>query len=332
MQTIDVHTHVVPGGLPFGHDDRFATLVTDGGTGQVFVDGRLFRTVTESSWNTAARIGDMDAQGVRMQVLSVMPELFSYWAEPQRAASFCTALNEAIAACVSVDSSRFAGLGVVPLQDLDASIRMLEHVRQLGLRGVEIGSNVNGVTTGSLSFLPFYEAAATLGLCVFVHAFHPPYWDCVGDPPMSAAVNFPPEIGTCMATVIANGIVERCDGLRLGSSHGGGTLLNHLPRMAAFWATDEERVERSASPFSSARRLWFDTLAYHADALEALVDVVGEDRIMVGSDYPFFGEPAGYVLDALEKQGRPLPDAHEASAMRFLGLSATDAARKGPTR
>jgi aminocarboxymuconate-semialdehyde decarboxylase len=320
VDTIDVHTHVVPWGLPFGQDDRFACLVPDGDTAQVLVDGAPFRTVDRRSWDMEARLSDMDAQGIRMQVLSVMPELFSYWAEPKIGQTFCTALNDAVAECVAVDPQRFAGLGVVPLQDVDRAIATLEQVDRLGLRGVEVGSNVNGLSTGDAVFLPFFQAAAELDLCVFAHAFHPPYWDCVADPPMSAAVNFPPEIGTCMATAIANGIVEQSPGLRLGASHGGGTLLAHLPRMAAFWSTHDERAARSPSPYASARSLWFDTLVYDPDALETLVRVLGPEHVMVGSDFPFFAEPSGYVLDALERRGEPVPEIRHSNALAFLGL------------
>jgi aminocarboxymuconate-semialdehyde decarboxylase len=320
VDTIDVHTHVVPWGLPFGHDDRFASLVGDGETARVLVGGTPFRTVSRPAWDMQARLADMDAQGIGMQVLSVMPELFSYWAEPDLARTFCGALNEALAACVGTDPRRFAGLGVAPLQDLDLAVAALGQIRRLGLRGVEVGSNVNGVAVTSVQFLPFFQAAAELDLCVFVHAFHPPYWDCVADPPMSAAVNFPPEIGTCVATAIANGIVEKSPGLRMGASHGGGTFPLHLPRMAAFWDGDAVRAEGSASPYESARRMWFDTLTYRPEALQDLLDLVGPEQVMIGSDYPFFAEPSGYVLDDLERGAEPRPSIRRPSALAFLGL------------
>lgn len=323
---IDVHTHVVPDGLPFGHDDRFASLVRRDDVADVIVGGALFRTVSRAAWDPAARLAEMDATGVRVQALSVMPELFSYWAEPQAGRRFCAALNEAVAAMVAADPRRFVGLGTVPLQDLGAAIEALDHVRGLGLLGVQVGSNVNGVSVGSPGFLPFFQAAAAAGLCVFVHAFHPPHWSCVADPPMSAAVNFPPEIGTCVAALLANGTVEQSPGLRLGASHGGGTFAMHLPRMAAFWHTDAARVERCPSPHAAARGLWYDTLTYEPGALRELVTLVGADRVMVGSDAPFFAERPGYVLDALDERDALDPTTLDAirarSASAFLGLEA----------
>jgi aminocarboxymuconate-semialdehyde decarboxylase len=323
--TIDVHTHVVPRGLPFGHDDRFASLTIDGDRGDVFVGGTLFRTVTRAAWDPAARLADMDRHGVSVQALSVMPELFSYWAEPAKGRAFCRALNESIAAMIAAAPARFTGLGTVPLQDVGSAIETLDEIRALGLAGVQIGSNVNGTSTGAAQFLPFLQAAAALGLCVFVHAFHPPHWGCVADPPMAAAVNFPPEIGTCVAALVANGAVAESPGLRLGASHGGGTLPLHLPRMQAFWG------DRAGTPLDAVRAMWFDTLTYTPDALRALLDLVGPSQVFVGSDAPFFGEPPGYVLDALHAAA-PLTAAdldrvRRRNALTFLGLALPE----GPT-
>jgi aminocarboxymuconate-semialdehyde decarboxylase len=216
------------------------------------------------------------------------------------------------------------GLGTVPLQDVDAAIAALGEVRDLGLLGVEIGSNVLGAITGATRFLPFFQAAAESGLCVFVHAFHPPYWDCVADPPMAAAVNFPPEIGTCIAAMLANGFVDQSPGLRVCASHGGGTLSLHLPRMLSFWNADAARAERGRSPYEAVRSLWFDSLTYEPGALRSLIDLVGPARVVIGSDAPFFAEQPGYVLDRLHEQDPLSPEdlatIRTASAVEFLGL------------
>ena len=320
---IDVHTHVVPHGLPFGHDDRFAAFVEQGDTADVLVGGKHFRTVPRSAWDVDARVAGLDADGIAMQAISVMPELFSYWAEPALGRSFCGALNEAVAAMAAAAPDRLVGLGAVPLQDLDGAIAALDDVRDLGLVGVEIGSNVLGTVTGARHFLPFFQAAAGAGLCVFVHAFHPPYWDCIDDPPMAAAVNFPSELGTSVAAMVANGFVEQSPGLRVCSSHGGGTLPLHLPRMEAFWDADPARVERG-SPYDGVRAMWFDSLTYGPAALRSLLDLVGDERVVIGSDAPFFAPAPGYVVDQLHEM-EPL-DADLLTAIRttnaveFLGL------------
>ncbi len=320
---IDVHTHVVPHGLPFGHDDRFAAFVEKGDTADVFVGGARFRTVPRAAWDVEARVAGMDADGIAMQAISVMPELFSYWAEPEIGRRFCGQLNEAVAEMAAAAPDRLVGLGAVPLQDLDLAIAMVDEVRQLGLAGIEIGSNVLGTVTGAVQFLPFFQAVADAGLCVFVHAFHPPYWDCIADPPMAAAVNFPSELGTSVAAMVANGFVEQSPGLRLCSSHGGGTLPLHLPRMAAFWDADPARAERG-SPYDSVRAMWFDSLTYAPAELRALIELVGADRVVVGSDAPFFAPPPGYVVDQLHEleplSAEALTAIRTTNAVEFLGL------------
>lgn len=321
---IDVHTHVVPRGLPFGHDGRFAAMDPVGETAEVLVDGAVFRVVTHEAWDVDARLAAMDAQGVTMQAISPMPELFSYWAEPDLGRAFSGALNEAIAEMAAAAPDRLVGLGTVPLQDLDLAIAAVDDVRALGLVGIEIGSNVLGACTGGRDFLPFFQAVADAGLCVLVHAFHPPYWDCCADPPMAAAVNFPPEVGTAVAAMIANGIVQQSPGLRVCASHGGGTFPLHLPRMEAFWAASPERVERGVAPADAARALWYDSLTYTPAALRSLLDLVGASQVVIGSDAPFFTDQPGAVVDALHAQGGLADDdlavVRAASARALLGL------------
>lgn len=322
---IDVHTHVVPAGLPFGHDVRFASIDAVGTSAEVLVGGAVFRVVTQEAWDVEARLAAMDAHGVAMQAISPMPELFSYWAEPAVGSAFCAALNEAIAEMVAASAGRLVGLGAVPLQDLDRAIAAVGHVRDLGLVGIEIGSNVLGACAGGTRFLPFFQAVADAGLCVFVHAFHPPYWDCCADPPMAAAVNFPPEVGTAVAALLANGIVQQSPGLRVCASHGGGTFPLHLPRMQAFWQASPERAAWGGSVADAARALWYDSMTYSTDALRALVDLVGASQVVVGSDAPFMPDPPGSVVEALHAEGR-LSDADRAtirvaSALDLLGMT-----------
>jgi aminocarboxymuconate-semialdehyde decarboxylase len=320
---IDVHTHVVPSGLPFGHDERFAAFVEHGDTADVLVGGAHFRTVPRAAWDVDSRVAAMDTGGIAMQAISVMPELFSYWAEPALGRDFCGHLNESVATMVAAAPGRLVGLGTVPLQDVDLAISMVDELRELGLVGVEIGSNVLGTVTGAVRFLPFFQAAADAGLCVFVHAFHPPYWDCVADPPMAAAVTFPSEVGTSVAAMVANGFVEESPGLRVCSSHGGGTLPLHLPRMQAFWEADPARAGRG-SPYDSARAMWFDSLTYAPAELRALIELVGAQRVVVGSDAPFFAPPPGYIVDELHELTPLAPEVLSAirttNAVEFLGL------------
>ena len=232
---IDVHTHVVPHGLPFGHDERFAAFVDKGDTADVLVGGALFRTVPREAWDVEARVAAMDADGIAMQAISVMPELFSYWAEPDLGRRFCAEPQRGGRGDgrgrtrPPRRAGRRAPAGPRP-GDRDASTTSASW----GSPASRSAPTCSARSPARCEFLPFFQAVADAGLCVFVHAFHPPYWDCIADPPMAAAVNFPSEIGTSVA---ADGgeRVRRAEPrpARSCSSHGGGTLPLHLPRMAA---------------------------------------------------------------------------------------------------
>lgn len=321
---IDIHSHVVPLELPFGArgDDRWPRVARRGdGTGAVEIAGRVFRVIPSVSWDMAERIAAMDAAGVTVQAISPMPELFSYWAPPGDAAPFCEALNEWIAGQVQRHPQALVGIGVVPLQDLDLACRALGAVKAAGLAGVEIGSNVGGESVGRPRFLPFYEEAARLGLCVFVHSFHPvlagevPPWAVNG-------VLFPVEAGVAAESLIVNGIVDAVPSARIAVSHGGGTAAFAIPRLEHLWQRDEGlREQLPASPTAQLRRMYFDSMVFSEDALSYLLDVVGHDRVCVGTDYPFFPADAGIdPVRAVHVDEAVRQALVEGNARRYLGL------------
>ena len=183
-----------------------------------------------------------------------MPELFSYWAEPDLGRSFCRGLNQAIATMVAGAPDRLVGLGTVPLQDVDAAIAVLGEVHDLGLLGVEIGSNVLGANTGATSFLPFFQAAAESGLCVFVHAFPPALLGLRRRSTDGGGGELPAGDRDVHGGDAGERVRRSSPGLRLCASHGGGTLPLHLPRMLSFWDADAARGT-GRSPYEAVRSL-----------------------------------------------------------------------------
>ena len=142
----------------------------------MIANGSVFREIEGNSWDVATRLAECDAAGVDVQVLSTVPILFSYWADPGAALDLSKRLNDHIAGVVAAHPARFAGLGTIPMQAPDLAIRELERcVRELGLPGVQIGSNVNGANLDSPELFPIFEAAASLGAAVFVHP-----WEVAG--------------------------------------------------------------------------------------------------------------------------------------------------------
>lgn len=141
----------------------------------VMISGKVYRTVSDGSWSVPRRIEDMGKMRITRQALSPMPELLSYWLPLADAKVLIRFLNEEIARMVALAPERFIGLGCVPLQDVDSAIRELEFVKSsLKFPGVEIASHVNGVSIGDARFEPFFAAAESQGMAIFVHALRPP--------------------------------------------------------------------------------------------------------------------------------------------------------------
>jgi aminocarboxymuconate-semialdehyde decarboxylase len=323
---IDVHTHVVPEGLPFGltgRDDRWPVLRTGVETGNVMVDGAVYRTVSRTAWDLDARAAALPALGVAAQVLSPMPHLFSYWAPVDQALDFSRGLNEWLAAATRRHPGVFYGLGTVPLQDPQRAAAELATVSSLGLAGIELGTNVNGVTIADPRFRDVFVEADRLGLSVFLHAFQPPMAAAVPGPAASA-VCFPLDIALAVAALIANGTLEHCPTLRLCASHGGGGLGLSLPRLVHTWRTKPAMQRRLATPPEEiARRLFYDILTFDPNALRYLLDVVGPTQVVLGSDYPFLGVEPEWPLSELPLDDDRRAGIRVANARAFLGLPAS---------
>lgn len=321
--TIDVHTHVVPAGLPFGMagvDERWPVLRTAAETGDVLVAGEIYRTVARTAWDLDARETDMAARGVDAQVLSPMPHLFSYWAPAGQALDFSRSLNAWLAGAVRAHPGTFYALGTVPLQHPDTAAAALAEVKALGLQGVELGTNVNGVSIADRSFRDVFAEADRLGLSVFLHAFQPAMAGAVPGP-MASAVSFPLDIALAVAGLIAGGTLQDCPTLRLCASHGGGGLGLALPRLIHAWRSKERLRKRlPTSPEVIARRLFYDILLFDPKALGYLVEFAGPGQVVVGSDYPFLDVPPQWPLGELDLPEETRNAIRESNARAFLGL------------
>lgn len=160
---------------------------------------------------------------------------------------------------------------------------------EVGLAGVEIGTNINGVPVGDPKFLPFFQAAEACGAAIFVHALRPVGAErLVGPPVLEQALGFPTEVGLSMASILTGGTLMKCPKLRIAVSHGGGTLAQLLPRLQHAWHTFPALQEwMPVSPIEAARTMFYDDLVYDATAIRHLVQVFGASQLMLGSDYPF---------------------------------------------
>lgn len=292
---IDVHCHVVPSYFPSVPNGASIvgwpsmTPVQDCHA-TVVINDKPYRGVSDACWVAERRIEEMDRAGIAVQALSPMPELFGYWIEAGAASDLIRHVNDVIAELVREGAGRFVGLGGLPMQDIDMAIAELQRiVRELGFRGIEIGSNINGVPIGDPRFHPLFAEAERLGAAVFVHAVRPAGMDrLVGPAPLQQILAYPTDVGLAAASVITGGLLQTFPQLRIAFSHGGGTFAALLPRLEQGYHTfPAVRDSLPVTPAEQARKLYVDALVFDEDMLKRIVSVFGEDRVMLGTDYPF---------------------------------------------
>jgi aminocarboxymuconate-semialdehyde decarboxylase len=329
---IDVHTHILPERLPDLRQapggERFVRLEHHApGRARMIVGGSLFREVESNLWDVDARLSECDAAGVGVQVLSTVPVMFSYWAEPETALGLARYLNDHIAGVVAARPTRFVGLGTIPMQSPGLAIHELERcVRALGLAGVQIGTNVNGANLDAPELFPIFEAAASLGAAVFVHP-----WEMAGRDRMTRywlpwLVGMPAETSLAICSLIFGGVLEKLPTLRIAFAHGGGAFPATIGRIAHGFEARPDlcAVANDVSPREYLKRIYLDSLVHDPRMLRYLVELMGSDRVALGSDYPFpLGEARpGKLIDACGFPERTRERLLSGTALEWLDLPA----------
>jgi aminocarboxymuconate-semialdehyde decarboxylase len=329
---IDVHTHILPETLPDLREapggERFVRLEHHApGRARMIVAGSVFREVERSLWDVPTRLSECDAAGVGAQVLSTVPVMFSYWADPETALGLARHLNDHIAGVVAARPGRFVGLGTIPMQSPGLAIRELERcVRELGLAGVQIGTNVNGANLDSPDLFPVFEAAASLSAAVFVHP-----WEMAGRDRMTRywlpwLVGMPAETSLAICSLIFGGVLEKLPKLRIAFAHGGGAFPATIGRIARGFEARPDlcAVANDVPPREYLKRIYLDSLVHDPLMLRYLVELMGSDRIALGSDYPFpLGEARpGELIDTCGFPERTRERLLHGTALEWLDLPA----------
>ncbi len=328
---IDLHTHILPREWPdlrqrYGCGGFVQMEHHAPGCARMTIDGKFFREVTGNCWDPQRRLEECDRHGVTVQVLSTVPVMFSYWAQPQHGHDLAQLLNDHIAEVVRAHPQRFAGLGTLPMQAPELAIRELERcVRELGLCGVQIGSHVNGRNLNDPSIVAVLQAAEQLGAAVFVHPWDMMARDRMGKYWLGWLVGMPAETALAICSVIFGGVLEKLPRLRIAFAHGGGAFPGTIGRIEHGFncRPDLCAVDNPRNPRDYLGRFYLDSLVHDADALRQLIRLVGAQRVALGSDYPFpLGEAEpGRLIESLPE----LTDAvrHRllaGTALEFLGL------------
>ena len=292
---IDLHTHVVP---PRWEDfaaryggGRWPRLEPkDACHATIMTGDQFFRAIDDRSWSPERRIEDMDRLGIDRQALSPPPIMLCYWAEPKAAQAFARMQNEFVAEVAARHPARFSGIASVPLQDVPLAIEELRHCRErLGLRAVEIGTCPAGRDFDDPALFPFFQACRDLDVAIFVHPASP----LVGQERL-AQYYFPLIVGNPLETALAisklifGGVLERLPDLRICFAHGGGAFPFTLARLNHGWHVRPEGPKAiPKEPREYASRIFVDSLTLAPRNLRFIIEELGADRVMIGSDYPF---------------------------------------------
>ncbi|HET9744740.1 MAG TPA: amidohydrolase family protein [Chitinophagaceae bacterium] len=291
---IDIHTHIMPEKMPnwtqkFGYGE-FIHLEHRNCEACMMKGDRIFRIVDQNCFKEDVRKKEMDEADVTVQVLSTIPVLFNYWANPADGLETSRFFNDHIADTVSTDKKRFIGLGTVPMQDVDLAIKEMERcVKDLKMPGIEIGTNVNGENLSEKKYFPFYEAAEQLNCALFVHP-----WEMMGEDKMQKywlpwLVGMPAETSRAICSMIFGGVFENFSKLKIAFAHGGGSFPFILGRIKHGFDVrrDLVAVDNVISPDEYIGKFWVDSLVHDKKAFSFLLEIFGENKICLGSDYPF---------------------------------------------
>ncbi|KAJ5103530.1 hypothetical protein N7532_004059 [Penicillium argentinense] len=319
---IDMHTHIMPPSLPdFSKSCGTSADDTEGwmnlkshdvsnsdsndrkGTStkkvDMFVGTKFFRTVEPNCFDPIVRIAEMDATGVNIQVISTVPILFSYDKPIEPSIQLARYLNDHIASVCREYPDRFVGLATVPLQDVAASVIELKRVKmELRLKGIEIGTEINGRSLDDPCFEPFWTACEDLDMPIFIHPLGyelerenksrwGSYWS-------AWLIGMPSETALAIHAILSSGVLVRHPKLRLCFAHAGGAYVPLLGRIQHGYDCRPDLVAHSSEGISPQEYLqshqhniWLDSLVHDPELLRLICNKIGPDRIIMGSDYPF---------------------------------------------
>lgn len=308
MKSIDIHAHITPqcfwNATDNGGDWHTLKREQDprGREIPIIAGHRLGPLPPKARWTPEERLSDMDSLGVDVHVLSPYSGFYNYHLPTSVAVATSRDSNDEISQMTKSWPERFAGLGNLPMQDARAAIDELERcVVQLGLKGAMINDHVNGKMLDEPEYLPFWKAAEQLGALIL---FHQGGGTMVS--PRIGRYHLPNTIGNLadraitFATLVMGGVMDACPDLKICLSHGGGYTCYGIARMDRGWqGLPPEGSKITQPPSRYLRRFYYDCIVYTEAALRYLIDTVGIDRVVFGTDWPYdmvFDWPVSWIL------------------------------------
>ena len=295
MKTIDIHAHIIPNSFWRAIDDKkeWYGFKHEPGEGLGAVVGcgmRTTFTTPKVRYTLEQRIKDMDEQKVDVQVLSIHTPFVGYQLPAEQCLSLSRDFNDELSATVKQSNGRLAGLATLPVQDVNLAINELERaVKQLGLKGASLDTQVNGKEWDEPQFLPFFKAAEQLGALLFYHPQPQNNFLLKRNPRhgLNNSLGVILDDAIVTAALLCSGVLEKCPDLKVCIAHGGGPACFAMGRMDRNWHDRPSTRSTSQPPSAYQKKLYYDTVTGDETALRFLIDQVGADRVVMGSDWPF---------------------------------------------
>jgi aminocarboxymuconate-semialdehyde decarboxylase len=290
---IDIHAHIIVPEIlreTSPAEEWRPRVVWDASRHRQFVEygPKRIGSATREFVQVEKILDEMTKSGVDAVLLCPWVSLVRYDAKPEESLAACQVQNAALAGLVKQYPQRLAALGMIPLQDVTLAIKELERLMKFGLKGVEIGTHVNGVYPGDARFRPFWEACESLEVFVFIHPVEGGGRAELRDYYMWNVIGNPLETTVAAGHLILSGVMDAYPRLKILLAHGGGALPYLHGRLdRGFKQRPEINKVISRPPTEYLKQFYFDTITHDPVVLRGLVDFVGADHVLLGSDYPF---------------------------------------------
>ena len=288
----DLHNHVIPSTIVDAivrDPERFGTKIEERNGKRYYLRKGAALELVPAFYDADAKIEWMDRVGLDIAAISVGPPIYFYWLSPEAGLAAAKLSNDGIAQMVAKHPDRLRGMAHLPMQDPDAAMTELERaVKEHGFKAVEVGTSIEGTPLADKKFRPVLKRIEELGCFVFTHPYRCLAQGWMDDYYLRNFIGFPLDTTMMVAHLMFSGALDELKQLRILLAHGGGYVPYQIGRFVhGHKVRPEPKVKTKTSPRDLLRRFYFDALTHDPLAARHLINRVGADRVVIGTDHPF---------------------------------------------